>query len=263
MRIVAMIFCASWMILLAPEISVASEVLYSMEDLQALAEQESWVELLDHFADIKPTQRKAKWKKLLEKASLEHLEYLKKQNLGYETLTFLTDLMRRYPPVKKSKLVVDKRAEIFLQSLQECYANRRFSELCTKEVERFLNEIPNTADVVFEVARLVRRHRLSFSLRLFVQAVEQGKKAAKKKKWCQDSELAYAVESGLGDSPKNESTQKALRLAFGTCWQELRDRVMEKFFTETSSYRDKNICPELKKKKMLKKFSAAYCEDHI
>lgn len=232
----------------------------TMEDLKALAEQESWQELFNSLGDIAPAQRKAEWKGLLEKAAVGYLEALSGQEDQYAAFGLAKGILVQYPTLKKNADFMKKRGEVGLTALSKCFDNTWASADCSLSVEEFVKVDPQNHALAFEAGKLLRlRGGPAVAVRLFKLAV--GAKGSSKE-YCKEEQLALAVMWGLGSPAKDPPAVAAREVAFKGCFAELKPAILDEFAANGGrSYFAENTCKDLKSAKALTKFQLALCDD--
>lgn len=115
------------LLLLALASTTAAQA-YEMADLQALAKQNSWEELVQHLGDIAPSKRDDKWAALAEQGADGWLRSLDvDENSAQGVLFTIDDLAKRYPLLKKSKVFLAARADVGLKAFSFTFSNSRHS----------------------------------------------------------------------------------------------------------------------------------------
>jgi hypothetical protein len=235
---------------------------YTMEDLKALSESESWNELLEHVEDVRPSERKQPWRTLLEKAAAGSLDLLLQQKKGQDALAAADQHLIRFPTLKQSKPFMAKRAEAGLAVYGDCLADPHGSMRCVDELETFIKPDPNQAELALLAGKVVieRGHLWNAGPRFFVRALAD---PAIRKAGCRDPSVVGSLLRSLGYPPDSELTKAATTIAFEYCWAELSPKILDAFYA-SGGYESKNLCSGLEKKgAKLTAFQQAYCKDQL
>jgi hypothetical protein len=235
---------------------------YTMEDLKALAESESWNELLEHVEDVRPSERKQAWRALLEKAAAGSLDLLLAQKKDQEALLSADQHLVRFPTLKQSKPFMSKRAEAGLAVYGDCLAEAHGSLRCVDDLDTFVKADPNEGELAFRAGKVVieRGHLWNSGPRFFVRALVD---PARRKAGCSDPSVVGSLLRSLGHPPDSELTKAATTIAFEYCWSELSPKLLEAFYA-SGGYESKNLCSGLERKgAKLSAFQQAYCKDQL
>lgn len=276
---------------------------YTMEDLAALMEQESWEELLAHLHDIAPSKRKGKWLRWAEQAAMHELEAASKAVEPMQAVAVADRLLKSVTPLKKSKKFMLKRAEVGLLGFKTCIsalstgvaqpatvatsvggssfrtrvANRvevdRANRAAARAADRKMQE--SAAQQCLKVARAFvaldpNNRDLQFRLGQQARAGWQLPTLEFFSAAVGKGNKVYCADKHLRKSVfmalgyDSEPGRKALALATTACWPQLKGEIMETFYTSgRGSRRTKALCPALLKKRVLSSFQKVYCDDAI
>jgi hypothetical protein len=249
------------LLVLLPSTALGGEV-YTMEDLTALADNESWSEILEHVEDIKPRERKQQWRELLEKAAIGHLDALAGQKKKYEGLGSAEQILTRFPILKKSKPYMDKRADVGLLAFEECFSNRWSGPQCVEQLREFVKADPGNDELAFKAGKVVTDVGKMWQAGpvFFVDAVADSKARGER---CKDGDLSYSTLASFGAPPDYDSTKAAMKIAFEHCYDGLQPKLLEKLY-EATGYEARNLCAGLTKRKAkLTTFQQAHCKDTL
>lgn len=231
---------------------------FGMEDLQALAEQESWQELLAHMNDIAPRLRKKEWKTLLGQAAVGQVAALAEVDDKWGALGTLDALVVQYPLLKKDKGFLEKRAEVGLKAFEACFANAYGGAECSEKLLAFVKVDADNSKLAFEAGRLTRlRGGPGFALPMFAQAVRDKKQVAT---YCEDDQLWLAVSWILGGSGGAAAAKTGQDIAFKSCFKQLKNKLVDELLDGNAGYA-RNTCGGLGKAKALTPFQTAWCKD--
>lgn len=235
---------------------------YTMKDLQALAANETWIEVLQHMEDVRPGDRNQAWNKLLESAAIGHLSSLAQQQERYQGFRTAGAMLQRYPALTKSKPYMNKRGEVGLLALGECFNNRYGGNQCVDELEKFVKGDPKNSDLWFKAGKLVvEKGRMARAASPFFATAMENKKI--RKTGCSDDSVANAVMQSLGSPPRYDSTKAVMKVAFDQCYGALKGKLVDSLYG-ASGYDLSNLCAGLTKKKAkLTKFQKAVCKDAL
>lgn len=253
MKSVPLFLCLSLMATAA----MAEDKKYTLEDLNALIEQEEWGEFLSHAKDVAPGKRKGQWKTNVEKAAIGALDDAVKQG-PIQAFSFANNLGQQFKTLKKSKPYMKHRGEVGLASLKGCFA-QRYSVGCYDVLKLFVEGDPKNVELNYQagkMARLNMNHRAAVP---FMARAVKHAKGKKKSEICKDEDTALAVVNAF-NAPKSDNTKMAKELFKGACYKALKKPVFEEFL-EGSSYVAEHTCDIFKKKKALSTFQKAHCKD--
>ena len=244
--------------LLVMQSARADEKKYTQADLQALANQSSWKELIEHLGDVSPAERNDQWEKLAEQAGLGALEASVKRDdpsLGIQVGISLVD---QYPQVGKSKAFMNKRNEVGLQAFDRCLNQERLADYCGPMLKTFVAQDPDNLDLAFKAGKIAsRRMKRWFTVSFFKSALSQQTELRN----CKDSDAQKAVLAalGLGDGPDSRTAiDDARTILRDDCWDPLKAPVKDAFHEGDKRFQ-KNTCDILKEKNALGKVDAVTC----
>jgi hypothetical protein len=194
---------------------------YEMADLQALAKDSSWAELMQHLGDIAPSKRDAKWAALAEQGAdgwLRSLE-LDERN-AQRTLWTIDDLVKRYPALKKSKLFLAARTDVGLKAFGLTYSQSSHSAgddpwltALTAWVKADATQSLPAKAAKLAQERLVAR----VAWPLWKLALERGAQV------CADADFHDAILSAYTSGVWAEETTPVIE----KCWSELKAPVLK------------------------------------
>lgn len=235
---------------------------YTMEDLRALGQSQSWAELLEHVEDVRPSERKGEWSGLLEKAAVGYLETFAAQKKYAEAQMGADSLLSRFPALKQAKSFMAKRTEVGLASLGQCFRDPYAAAQCVEAVDAFTKVDPTDLELAFRGAKLivdVGRMRAP-ATPLFARSLGDKKQRAAR---CKDGSLKEAALEAFGHPPEYASTKAAHAIAFEHCYVELMPALLEAFYA-SGGYGAENLCRGLTEKKAkLTPFQSALCKDKL
>lgn len=233
---------------------------YTMEDLRALAEAQSWSELLEHAEDVRPSERKAEWRGFLEKAAAGHLDALHGQKRSAEAAGAADQLLIRFPALKQSKVFMAKRRDTGLPAFAECMRDAYGAGACVERLDVFTKVDPADGELQLAAAKIVARGGMwAAAAPFFARAFDDAKL---RKAGCRDDALPETLRRAFGQPPDYDNTKAAAKVAFEQCFDALEPVLMEAFYA-SGGYDAKNLCAGLVKKKKAKltAFQQAFCKD--
>ncbi len=166
-----------------------------MADLQALARSGSWLELLQHAEEVRPTERDDSWKSLLVSAASHSIEADRRADRNREELAVaLQAFLDRYPALRESKDLASLRASVMVDGVDKCTADNSSFEPCMWFATAFPGDAVH-GQAAGDVA-VKHGHRV-LALKLYRAAADLDARAV-----CQDDAALSAVaevRSGNGD----------------------------------------------------------------
>lgn len=252
---------AAW-ILVSTAALAAEPSKYTMEDLRALGESQSWAELLEHAEDVRPSERKKEWQDLLSRASIGVIDNLLAQKRTAEAHGTADQLVTRFGLLKQSKPFMKKRGEAGLAAIGDCLADAYSGVQCLEQLDAFTKMAPQDPELTFAAGKLVveRGRMYQPAATYFVRAFDD---KALRAKGCKDPSVKSAVLRALGEPPEYETAKAASVVAFEQCHDVLGKALLEAFYA-SSGYEARNLCAGLQKKKVkLSPFQTAFCQDQL
>lgn len=146
-------------ILLIPIIAVCQTQLYSIKDLQILANENNYTEYFAHALDIKPTNRDEVWKNLTEQMGTDLLSELVSKTRINNNDYKLVHAISRWPLFKDNEFFIKKRDFIFTKQIAECFKAGRKN--CLKLAEKIYNEYQHDVIFSFEFVNILKRNKVS------------------------------------------------------------------------------------------------------
>lgn len=235
---------------------------YTMEDLRALGESQSWGELLEHVEDVRPSERKKEWKDLLERSAIGQIDGLLEQKRLMEAHSGAEQLMTRFGILKQSRPFMKKRGEAGLANIAECLGNNYGAAQCLEQLEAFTKVDAKNAELAFAAGKLVveRGRMYPPAAPYFARAFED---KALRAQGCKDPSVESSVLRALGQPPHYEDAKAASTVAFDQCFDVLNKPLFEAFYGSWG-YEAANLCAGLQRKKAkLSPFQSAFCHDQL
>jgi len=228
--------------LLLPGSTRAEDKKYTLQDLEALAKNESWSELTQHLEDVPPVKRNKKWEKVAEQGSIGSIKDFKDDRNPLGGLILADGLTKRYRFLKKSKAFMKVRAEVGLKGFKACFGHRYMTDTCAERLRPFVEADAKNYALAAEAAQLaIRSMHHYWAVPYYKLAYDRGKKKA-----CAIKRLNEAVTAALSLPPRDEKVKPAQELA-KACFKQLKDAIVKEVATGSSYTRD-NGCPVLKAK---------------
>lgn len=242
----------------AASIAMAQPREYSMQDLQALERQSNWLELLQHANDIAPASRNDAWQGLVGRAARAYLAEVAQQEEPFIAFLTADGITRAFGFLRQDRAYMDERADVGIAGLRQCFEQSYRVSACADGVEDFQRGDPENHKLAFELATIMdQRSNNSTAPRLFQIAVQYGGV-----EYCQEESLQAAVVAGLS-VPVEEVLEPAKDLAFGTCYGELQEKLVEELAATHGGYYARHSCAALIEKQALSPFQTAWCQDEI
>lgn len=147
----------TWMFFIIISLAVPAGLAasYTIEDLEILASTNSYLEFIKHAKDIKPSQRKVKWKKLVIEQSIGLLDELRKEK-NYKKSSFaLVEDVANWPTLKKDEFFQLKRNAYTIEYFKHCFSTEKVPSVCQKELNSFWLRSNKDTDTGYKLAELV------------------------------------------------------------------------------------------------------------
>jgi hypothetical protein len=240
--------------------SAAEPTKYTLEDLRALGESQSWGELIEHVEDVRPSERKKEWKDLLDRAAIGQIDSLREQKRAQEAHATAEQLMTRFGILKQSKPFMKKRGEAGLEVFAECMSNAYGGAQCIEQLEAFVGVDNKDAELAFQAGKLVveRGRMYPPASPFFARAFED---KSVRSSGCKDPSVQAAVLRSFGQPAHYDTAKAADKVAFDHCFEALQKGIWESFYGSWG-YEAVNICSGFMRKKVkLSAFQSAFCQD--
>lgn len=184
---------------------------FSKADLEALAKERAWEELLQRARDIKPSERDAGWKKLVEQAAVGRLKDIKDADFKWSSVegvqSALDGIVESYPHLKTSKPFEHQGNLTMVRALKACMQN----SYCKGSDTDFLIKVNQFAkdrkdpDAACAAGEMLMTRMVAYTALLsFEQAVAGGKASA----CCKRPAVQKAVDSGFREEEYAEYAKK-------------------------------------------------------
>ena len=217
----------------------------SLEDLEALAAQSAWVELLERAEDVPPAKRNDAWRGLVTKAATAVVQTDESRAQALST---------RYGFLANQPGFAKVQGGAAVTTLEKCLKRDDLKDALTDCVTTFRKSNPK-AEPLVEAARLIRRQwNPAAPVELYADA------AASAKELCADAGLAESALAALELPRDGTRAEAARKLTFETCWTALAPTV-KKAMVHASTYLLGNACEPLRVKKALTEIQDELCRD--
>ena len=238
--------------------AIAAETAYDQTDLQALAAQGSWSELLQHATDIKPGARGKAWQRLVRRAATQWLAAPVIERDPRRAVLLVTQLFDRYPVLQRDRVLRRLRSRFAIKALRACLAHRRWQSWCEQRYRAFVDG--DDSGVAFSIGHLVAGTLSPVHAIVYFARGVSGLKPSQAKKQCSTRTVGRAVRAclSLRQQLHPESVALARQVAFGTCWPWLRAEVV-RLAGEDENARQ-NSCEQLLDRKAIKGVLYAKCQ---
>lgn len=235
---------------------------YDLADLDALAKQAAWQELLDHADNIAPSQRTAHWSELVEQAAVGMVSELDTERLTYTALPAVDELARRYPVLKHSKPFMAKRANVGLRVFTRCFDlagdSGADAKMCGERLAGFADADPDNLELARQALGLIesRIHfRSAAPFTIYYRLIRNDKKQ------CSNDGAKWAVIEALALDKSDARVAQARELASTTCWGQMQNQLVDALTTaHDGAHYFENSCGFLVDKKALATLQTNRCK---
>ncbi len=217
----------------------------TLEDLEALAGQSAWVELLERADDVPPAKRDDTWRGLVTRAATAVVQTDESRTQALAT---------RYAFLANQPAFAKVQGSASVATLEKCLRRVDLNDALTECVTTFRKANPRAEGLV-DAARLIRKQwNPAATVDLYADAAKSAKET------CADAGLAEAALAAL-EFPHDAARAAAARtLTFETCWTALAPAV-KKAMVHASTYLLGNACAPLRAKKALTEMQDELCRD--
>jgi hypothetical protein len=191
--------------------ALADKDTYTKADLEALAKESAWDELLTHAKDLKPSERDTSWKQLVEQAAVGRLKDIKDADFKWSSVdgvqSALDGIAEMYPHLKTSKPFALQGGLTMVRALKACmndsYCKESDVDFIIK-VNQFVKERKDPEIACAAGEMLLTRMTGYTALLSFELAVDKGKTSA----CCKSASVPKAISDGMEDKDYMESAKK-------------------------------------------------------
>lgn len=194
---------------LANSAVAAEQKSYSFEDLQQLATQRAWTELITHLQDVRPAERGAAWQALVDRAGVEFLRSLTTSVSLDEVIRAGKVVVLQYPQLADNAEFTGLYLPQAEQYYASCYRYRNAD--CTNEYAQILAHFSAPAEMMFaQGQQALRQVSYTASVPFFAQAVQRDPG------YCSEEDVAKGVLETLA-LPKHSHFRAAFEVATQHC----------------------------------------------
>jgi hypothetical protein len=237
---------------------------YDLADLETLAKQSAWQELLDHAEDVAPALRNDRWNKLVEDAGTNVLAALDTEKLTLAALATVDQLTHRYPMLAKSKPFMARRADIGMRAFTRCFEatgeDNEDADACAQRLGGFADADPDNADLARRAIALIEKYlhaNTSSALPLYARLIA-GKKGAKD---CSSAGAKKAVITSLELEKTDPRVASARDIASRLCWDAMQNELVDALGQpHANPHYFENSCGFLVEKKALGNLMTKRCQ---
>lgn len=223
-----------------------------MEELDSLARQKAWSEMVFLLKEVPAADRNARWEAMVEKASLGHLDTIAVA-AGAEAGSTANVLLEEYPSLRRSRKYLEKRIEVSLTALRKCYENPFIEDECGGRLLDLAKGESRDAVLVRRAAGIVVEKESAEAALPFLQlALAKGIPD----RVCREDLWQKVVLGALG-SAEPSPRREAKGIASQTCWTHLKAKLPAELARRPSSLI--TICDLLREKKSLTPEQAKLC----
>ncbi|MGB0747448.1 MAG: hypothetical protein ACPGO3_01765 [Magnetospiraceae bacterium] len=237
----------------------AAQEKYTVEDLQWLAEEQSWEELAAHLRDLRPSQRDDRWQAWAVAAGIGLLDQTAAGGDPAATFSLAQELWKQLSTLRKSPEFKAKRAAVALQFYERCYQEDKDRDGCLAGLTAFVQDYADRPETVFAAGKLSRRYiRDEYLIGLYGVVVPEANSPA-----CADAALAKVVLATLSRNETRAPQSQvvaAQEIAFQRCWAALEKPLLAAFADDfPGAPLHARACPGLMEKGALTGMRAALC----
>ncbi|MCY1033920.1 hypothetical protein OV207_20875 [Corallococcus sp. BB11-1] len=226
----------------------------TLEELQTLASQKAWAELLERAEGLPAPQRTDAWRALVTDAAAADVEALPPDDKEpFAASRRARALGQRYAFLSKAPRFATARDQGARKDLQRCLGLDRRG--C---IDTFLELTPDMGpEAALQAAHLVKQGHFAYvAMPLFAMAVGGGRDVSA----CKDAALAEAVIAALGLPKEDPRAVQASKVAFEGCWSALGPKL-KAATVGASSYFLANTCQPMRARKALTELQDELCKD--
>lgn len=134
---------------------LTAKTLYSLADLEVLAQDGSYLEFFEHALDVRPTERQESWKAMVGKmADTYAKEILAKNEISPKDFQKIEDLYS-YPSLRTDDVFRLRRQEVGSKFLKKCLQKE---DPCWNELRAFWEKDKSDPEVAMKLAEMTMNH---------------------------------------------------------------------------------------------------------
>ncbi|NQY99803.1 MAG: hypothetical protein HRT45_03935 [Bdellovibrionales bacterium] len=171
------------------------EKIYTIEDLEKLADQEYWDEVIAHLDDVKALERDERWQTVLESSVTGWMESLVNKEDTEKAYLDSSDVYNRFKTLKKSNEAMKLKETIGMNYIKTCLQAKPLKN-CVPVSTEFINyDKKRKADLAIKVGNLTSYWRnIRFASTYYVMALDVPDST---EKLCGDDRLPAVVQNGV------------------------------------------------------------------
>ncbi|WP_217911875.1 hypothetical protein [Myxococcus sp. AM011] len=226
----------------------------TLADLQTLASQQAWAELLERAEDVPPATRTDAWRGLVTEAATAEVEAVTPTDKEpFAAARKAHTLGQRYAFLAKAPAYATVRDASAVKGLERCLA--KDGRDCVETYQQLA--VGTGPESALKAARLVKQGHFAYvAMPLFALAVGERKDSEA----CKDEALGVTVLAAL-DLPKDDArAAEARKVAFERCWAALGAKL-KAATVGASSYFLENTCQPMRARKALTELQDELCKD--
>ncbi|MEO0336654.1 MAG: hypothetical protein AAF202_09670, partial [Pseudomonadota bacterium] len=171
------------------------EKIYTIEDLERLADQEYWEEVIAHLDDVKALERDERWQAVLEASVVGWMDTLVNKEDTQKAYEESSDVFNRFKTIKKNDEAMMLKEKVGMRYIKTCLAAQPLKDCRPVSNEFIAYDKKRRADLAVKVGNLTSYMRNArWASQYYDLALEQnnGKEFV-----CQDDRLPVVVMSGM------------------------------------------------------------------
>ena len=240
----------------------------TLADLDALAGQKAWTELLEKARDLPAGKRDAHWQELVNKAAEARVNdaSLPDRTVTGDSIT----LLQTYPRVADDRAFMDARNRRAMIAIRQCFAESTYDTTSCRDVlMNVVRSDPKNAELARDAAVLTWRNvtRKGESVDAYDVALAASRDrgaggSAMVKEICASDELRDALADAMVTGAEADKTRvgRAKVIAFAWCWSFVDQRALANAVVQSDTGRA-NACTELLAKKVLGGVNETKCKN--
>lgn len=221
------------------------------DELDALAGQGAWAELLEKAEKTAPTARTDAWRELVTRAAAAVVKGAAPGKEAFEAATRADTLAERFTFLAGRPAFLAARDEAVLLGARRCL---ELDDSCWKRLGAF--ELTLTPAGSLALGKALKRRFVAWRfVPLFARAVSVVGAPT-----CRDADVLAATLAGLELPDDAAPAVSARQIAFEWCWAAMQPALVNSQ-AGASSYRLQNTCASLRARKALTELQADLCAD--
>jgi hypothetical protein len=129
---------------------------YSLADLEVLSQEGNFSEFFQHALDVRPTERKDSWNKMVLKMSERMLEEFSKKTEIKRQEFYLVEKLAKWPTLKADEFFLQKRGDFSLKYLENCLIK---TPACQADLQLFWDNGPHSPDTAMKIAEITFKNK--------------------------------------------------------------------------------------------------------